>query len=178
MRAGRRSAFAFALLGLCAGLLFITWRRSPPSPTSHPRPPARTATTARPIARLTARELRIVRPDSSAAMVWSASGETGPGMRLTGAANGGSVQMGIHGDGGPFVLVADGAARSFALGRADGPAASPILVYRSDDVVRLVFGLGLVEEGQPPFLAHYSADGTKHEYIGRYCDAPSRECTP
>ena len=97
-------------------------------------------------------------------------------MWLTGAANGGSVQMGVHANGFPFVLVTDAAVRSFGLGRVDGRNAAPILVYRSDDAVRLVFGLSMTEEGQPPFLAHYTADGTKHEYIGRYCDAPSRAC--
>jgi hypothetical protein len=126
---------------------------------------------------LTARELRIVRADASTAVVWGKSGEGTPGVWMTGAEKGGAVQLGLHANGFPFVLVTDAAVRSFGLGRVDGRNASPILVYRSDDVVRLVFGLGMTEEGQPPFLAHYTSDGTKHEYIGRYCDAPSRVCT-
>jgi hypothetical protein len=88
----------------------------------------------------------------------------------------GSLQGGVHGNGYPFVLVSDAAVRSFGLGRVDGTNASPILVFRSDDVVRLVFGLSMTEAGQPAFLVHYSGDGIKHDFLGRYCDDPGRAC--
>lgn len=179
MRAGLRSAIGLVLLGLCAGVALVQWPRfrAADEPDFVPRPPATRMVAARTHSQLVARELRIVRPDSSTAIRWGSSSEGGPGMWMTGPPTGGSVQIGVHANGFPFVLVSDGAVRNFGLGRVDGRNASPILVYRSNDVVRMVFGLGMTEAGQPPFLAHYTADGRQHEYIGGYCDAPSRVCT-
>jgi hypothetical protein len=179
MRSGFRSALPFLLVGLAAGILLVKWqeRGARPEPrVASPPPVTRTAGGGQP-ARLTVRGLRIVRPDSSTAILWAPSAEGSPAMWMTGPPGGAALQMGVHGNGFPFVLVSDGAIRSFGLGRVDGRNASPILVYRSDDVVRMVFGLGMTEAGQPPFLVHYTADGRKHDYLGRYCDAPSRVCT-
>jgi hypothetical protein len=78
------------------------------------------------------------------------------------------VQAGVHANGYPFLLVSDGDVRDFGLGRVDGPNASPILVFRKDDIVKMVFGLHLSDAGQPPFLVTYSAAGKKTDVIGRY----------
>jgi hypothetical protein len=125
---------------------------------------------------LTVRELDVT---SSAfpAIRWGSSAEGGPLLRLAYSNSGAAIQAGVHPNGFPFLLVSDGATRSFGLGRVDGPMASPILVFRHDDIVRMVFGLSMTENEQPAFLVHYSADGTKTDFVGHYCDDPNRVCT-
>jgi len=162
--AGLRSALVFLAAGLLVGLL-LTLKEGPRAP-SGPAP-----------ARRVARELTISRPGSPARILFGASAEGTPAMWMSNGPGRGTLQAGVHGNGFPFVLVSDAAVRSFGLGRVDGINASPILVYRSDDVVRLVFGLSMTEAGQPAFLVHYTGDGTRHEFLGRYCDDPGRVCT-
>jgi hypothetical protein len=58
----------------------------------------------------------------------------------------------------------------------DGVQASPSVVFRTDDTVRLVLGLDMLERAQSPFLVRYTSDGRKHDVIGRYCDRPDRVC--
>ena len=88
-----------------------------------------------------------------------------------------SVNFGLHSNGFPLVLVSDASVRNFGLGRVDGKNASPILVMRSNDIVRLVLGLSMTESGKNPFLVQYPVDGSKHLLLGSYCDNPSRVCT-
>jgi hypothetical protein len=102
--------------------------------------------------------------------------ENSPGIWI-GAPPKPGVNLGVHGNGLPMVIVTDGPIRNFGLGRVDGKNATPILVFRSDDIVKMVFGLDMVNPGKEPFLVHWSADGKKNLLIGNYCDAPSRACT-
>ena len=87
------------------------------------------------------------------------------------------IQAGVHENGYPLILVSDLAVRNFGLGRVDGKQASPILVFRENDVVRMVFGLSMTEPEKNPFLVHYSRAGKQTNQIGKYCEAPSRVCT-
>ena len=100
----------------------------------------------------------------------------GPGIWMTNARKTATIEAGVHENGFPYMLVADGAIRTFGLGRVDGVQASPILVFRSADIVRMVFGLDMTEKRQSPFLVAYTADGAKHDVIGQYCDRPDRVC--
>ena len=122
------------------------------------------------------RELRILGRDESLALSLRESAEGSPSLRMTNARKTAVIEAGVHGNGYPFLLVSDGAVRNFGLGRVDGVQASPILVFRTDDVVRMVFGLSMTEAEQPPFLVQYTGDGQKHDVIGRYCDRPDRVC--
>lgn len=164
MRTDLKSGLLFLALGLVVGLV-VTRREDRP-------PPDRVKRSGR-----VARELRVTRPGSPASILFGSSTEGGPAMWMSKGPIGGSLQLGVHGNGFPFVLVSDATIRNFGLGRVDGKNASPILVFRSDDVVRLVFGLSMTEPGQPVFLVHYTGDGKKHDFLGRYCDHPSRACT-
>lgn len=157
-----RAALLFSALGLLVGL-FVA-RRENPLPSGHIVPPAQRA-----------RELRLA-PGSQASILLALSTEGSPALWMSNGSRGGSLKLGVHENGFPFALVSDAAVRNFALGRVDGEKASPILVFRSDDVVRMVFGLSMTEAGQPAFLVHYTDDGRKHEVLGRYCDDSSRVC--
>lgn len=126
---------------------------------------------------LSARSLKILRPDGTTAILADTADEGGPGLWLLDSNKRSTVNLGVHGNGFPFVLVSDGSIRNFGLGRVDGRNASPILVFRSNDIVKMVFGLSMTERGQPPFLVHYSDEGKKNVLMGDYCDAPSRACT-
>ncbi len=164
MRTTLESGLPFLVLGLLVGLVATREEYRPPSAQVRRSGPV-------------ARELKVTRPGSPASILFDSSTEGAPAMWMSKGPDGGSLQLGVHGNGFPFVLVSDAAIRSFGLGRVDGKNASPILVFRSDDVVRLVFGLSMTEAGRPVFLVHYSGDGTKHDFLGRYCDDPSRACT-
>jgi hypothetical protein len=125
---------------------------------------------------LRVRQLRILNPDDSVGLYVGESGEGSPGIRITNPRQTAIVEAGVRGNGYPFVLVSDGAIRNFGLGRVDGALASPILVFRSDDIVRMVFGLSMTDKGQPPFLVQYTTDGRKHDVVGHYCGRPDRVC--
>jgi hypothetical protein len=125
---------------------------------------------------LRARELKILGPDESVRLWIRESAEGSPGIWMTNARKTAVIEAGVHGNGFPFLLVSDGAVRNFGLGRVDGVQASPILVFRTDDAVRMVFGLSMTETQQPAFLVQYTADGQKHDVIGHYCDRPDRVC--
>ena len=103
------------------------------------------------------------------------SGEGAPGIWMQKEGRG-AIQMGVHANGFPFLLVSDNAIRNFGLGRVDGALASPIWVLRSDDIVKLVFGLDMAEPGREPFLVYWNADGRKRLLMGNYCDNASRVC--
>jgi hypothetical protein len=123
-----------------------------------------------------ARELRILGVDESVGVWLRAASEGSPEIWMANVRKTAIIEAGVHGNGFPFLLVSDGAVRNFGLGRVDGLQASPILVFRADDVVRMVFGLGMTEPSTPPFLVHYTADGRKHDVVGRYCDRSDRVC--
>jgi hypothetical protein len=123
-----------------------------------------------------ARELRILGPEKRVSVWLRESAEGSPGIWMTNTRKTAVIEAGVHGNGFPFLLVSDGAVRNFGLGRVDGVQASPILVFRADDVVRMVFGLSMTEPQRPPFLVQYTADGQKHDVIGHYCDRPDRVC--
>jgi hypothetical protein len=160
--AGLRGALVFGVLGLLAGLL-VARRETPP--------PRRAVAAARRV-----REMRLQATGGPGRIVLALSDEAAPALWLSKGSRGGSLQLGLHGDDFPFALVSDAAVRSFGLGRVDGRQASPILVFRNDDEVRMALGLSMTEAGRPAFLVHYTADGRKHEVLGRYCDAPGRVC--
>jgi hypothetical protein len=164
MRASSRTALVFLAIGLLVGLLVARMKG--------PAPPKRAIRSS-----LVARELRLAEPGSPASILFASSMEDGPAMWMSRGPKGGSLQLGVHGNGFPFALVSDSAIRNFGLARVDGKNASPILVFRSDDVVRMVFGLSMTEVGQPAFLVHYDGAGRKHDFLGRYCDDPGRACT-
>ena len=123
-----------------------------------------------------ARELRVLGTDESVGVWLRAASDGSPEIWMANVRKTAIIEAGVHGNGFPFLLVSDGAVRNFGLGRVDGLQASPILVFRTDDVVRMVFGLGMTEPSTLPFLVHYTADGQKHEVVGRYCDRPDRVC--
>jgi hypothetical protein len=101
---------------------------------------------------LRVRELRILTRDSTVGMRLGVSRDDTPDIWLTNASQTAVVETGVHGNGFPFLLISDGAPRNLGLGRVDGPNASPIVVFRSDNLVRMVLGLSMTEKGQPPFL--------------------------
>ena len=125
---------------------------------------------------LRARELRILGPDESVSLWIRESAEGSPGVWMTNVHKTAVIEAGVHDNGFPLLLISDGPVRNFGLGRVDGVQASPILVFRTDDVVRMVFGLDMTEPRQSPFLVQYTADGRKHDVIGHYCDRPDRVC--
>src|SRR5215470_12161381 len=177
MRVGGKTAAVILLAGLGLGLLLANRHELfPPSRPPGPSPAAPAAAKHAVAPWLKVRGLRIAGTDGGAGL-WigeSASGE--PGLWMTNAKKTSTIEAGVHGNGFPYLLVSDGAVRNFGLGRVDGVMASPILVFRADDVVRMVFGLGMTEPSTPPFLVHYTADGRKHEVVGRYCDRTDRVC--
>ena len=127
-------------------------------------------------AHLRVRQLKILNSDASVGLYVGETGEGSWGIRITNPRETAVIGAGVHGNGYPFVLVSDGAVRNFGLGRVDGSLASPILVFRSDDIVRMVFGLSMTDKGQPPFLVQYTTDGRKHDVVGHYCGRPDRVC--
>ena len=131
---------------------------------------------AAPTASLRTREVRIVGADGAARLAIGLSREASAAIRMTNARSTAAIEAGVHANGFPFLLVSDGAVRNVALGRVDGVQASPIVVFRTDDTVRLVLGLDMLERAQSPFLVRYTSDGRKHDVIGRYCDRPDRVC--
>lgn len=180
MRISGKVAAAVVLVALVVGFLVAKRHELLPGDTSrgpavHPTAPALTSG-GQVRSSVRVRELRILGPDESVGVRLGESSEAGPGIWMTNARKSAVVEMGVHGNGFPFLLVSDGAVRNFGLGRVDGPEASPILVFRTDDVVRMVFGLSMTEPPQPPFLVQYTADGQKHDVVGHYCDRPDRVC--
>ncbi len=180
MGIGGKVAAAVVLVALVVGFLVAKRHELFPGDTSR-RPAVRATAPAapsggevRPSVRV--RELRILGPDESVGVRLGESSEASPGILMTNARKSAVVEMGVHGNGFPFLLVSDGAVRNFGLGRVDGLQASPILVFRTDDIVRMVFGLSMTEAPQPPFLVQYTADGRKHDVVGHYCDRPDRVC--
>ena len=180
MPVGGKTAAAVVLVALTTGFvvakgpgLFSARRIDGPAVFAD-APALPSSRTVLPILR--ARELRILGPDESIGLWIRESGEGSPGIWLTNPRKTAVIEAGVHGNGFPFLLVSDGVIRNFGLGRVDGVQASPVLVFRTDDVVRMVFGLGMTEPQQSPFLVQYTADGQKHDVIGHYCDRPDRVC--
>lgn len=180
MAVGGKAAAAIVLVALVTGFVVAKaphpfFARRSDGPAAFAAAPAPAASrTVHPILR--ARELRILGPDESVGLWIRESAEGSPGIWMTNPRKSAVIEAGVHGNGFPFLLVSDGAIRNFGLGRVDGVQASPILVFRTDDVVRMVFGLGMTEPQRSPFLVQYTADGQKHDVIGRYCDRPDRVC--
>jgi len=189
-RSKAAAALLFALLlSVLAGVLVARrseiaklFSSSDGSSSSRPAPLAGRAAAAR-VPRetvstvLTAREVQILGTDSTRIIELGTSREGGPGIWIGNSRQPGLVAFGVHGNGFPAVIVSDGAVRNFGLGRVDGKNASPILVFRRDDIVRAVFGLSMTQAGRPAFLVHYTSDGAKHDAIGSYCGRPDRVCT-
>ena len=178
MPIGGKTAATVVVAGLVLGVLLA--RRHEIVPPA--RTPATSAAAPAALQRhtvsswLKVRQLRILGADGSPRVWLGESGEGSPGIWMTNAQKTAAMELGVHGNGFPYLLVSDGAIRNFGLGRVDGVQASPILVFRSDDVVRMVFGLDMTEPQQSPFLVQYTADGRKHDVIGHYCDRPDRVC--
>lgn len=178
MPIGGKTAATLVVAGLVLGVL-LTKRheivapvRTPATSAAAPAVPPRHGVSSW----LKVRQLRILDADGSTRAWIGESGEGSPGIWMTNARKTATVELGVHGNGFPYVLVSDGAIRNFGLGRVDGVQASPILVFRSDDVVRMVFGLDMTEPHRSPFLVWYAADGAKHDVFGHYCDRPDRVC--
>jgi len=153
------------------------------SSSSRPAPPAAGRAAAARVPRdtvsavVTAREVQILGTDSTRIIELGTSREGGAGIWIGNSRKRGLVALGVHSNGFPAVIVSDRAVRNFGLGRVDGKNASPILVFRRDDIVRSVFGLSMTEPGRPAFRVHYSSDGAKHDAFGSYCGRPDRVCT-
>jgi hypothetical protein len=177
MKASGKGAAVVVVVAIAVG--FLVAKRHEIFPRDGIRGPAVAPAAAprgavRPSVRV--RELRILGPDESVSLSLRESAEGSPSLRMTNTRKTAVIEAGVHGNGFPFLLVSDGAVRNFGLGRVDGIQASPILVFRTDNVVRMVFGLSMTEAQQPPFLVQYTGDGQKHDVIGRYCDRPDRAC--
>ncbi len=142
-----------------------------------PAPDRKNFTQRQKVAALKGRELKILGPTGHPAIQLAVGPNDFTGLFLTRQEKSATVQIGVHENGYPFLLVSDGSVRNFGLGRMEGKNASPILVFRSNDDVKTVFGLSMTAVGKPPFLVYYSADGAKHEVLGSYCDNPNRVCT-
>jgi len=178
MPLGGKTATTLLLTGLVLGMLLahrhVTFStvRKPAAFSAEPAAPARRVVSSW----LKVRQLTIENADGSARLWIGESSEGSPSIWMTNARRTTTIEAGVHGDGFPYVLVSDRAIRNFGLGRIDGAQASPILVFRSDDVVRMVFGLDMVDKQQSPFLVRYTVDGEKQNVIGHYCDRPDRIC--
>jgi len=180
MAIGLKAAAAVVAVAIVVGFL-IAKRHEIFPPGKDRSPAAFAAAPEEPSSRhvrpwLRARELRILGADERAGVWLREASEGSPEIWMANARKTAVVEAGVHGNGFPFLLVSDGAIRNFGLGRVDGLQASPILVFRTDDVVRMVFGLSMTEPSTPPFLVHYTADGQKRELIGHYCDRQDRVC--
>jgi hypothetical protein len=170
-----KSAVLITVASFIAGL-FLGRADGASSVLMQANPPDSQRETGRAIRRsLTVHQLDVT-SNGFPAIRWGVSAEGGPGLWMAHPNSTAAIQAGVHANGFPFLLVSDAAIRSFGLGRVDGPTASPILVFRHDNIVRMVFGLSMTENGQSPFLVHYSAGGTKTDFLGRYCDDPNRVC--
>ena len=185
MRAKVGSSVLIALVSVSVGLVLarrteiLSTRRHVVQRTSAPAalPGASATPSGGPVhSWLRVRELRILTRDSTVGVRLGASPDDTPDIRLTNANQTAVIETGVHGNGFPFLLISDGAQRNLGLGRVDGPNGSPIVVFRSDNLVRMVWGLSMTETGQPPFLVRYTADGGRHDVVGRYCDRPDRDC--
>lgn len=131
----------------------------------------------RPSPALRTYKLEVRNRETRGGILLAPSAEGSPGLWLKSPQGKGLVSGGIHPTGLPFLLVSDAAIKNFGLGRQDGKNATPLLVFRSADLVKMVFGLSMTDGGTPPFLAHWNGYGKKTDVIGRYCDTPSRMCT-
>jgi hypothetical protein len=180
MAAAGKAAAVIVLVAIVTGFVLakgpgLFFARRSDGPVAFAAAPALSSSrTVQPVLR--ARELRILGPDESVGLWIRESAEGSPGIWMTNPRKTAVIETGVHGNGFPFLLVSDGAIRNFGLGRVDGLQASPILVFRTDDVVRMVFGLGMTEPQRSPFLVQYTADGQEHDVIGHYCDRPDRVC--
>lgn len=123
-----------------------------------------------------ARSLEI-RGTGSGNVLFDMASNEGPAFWITDTRTGNNFSGGLHANGFPFILASDGAIRNFGLARVDGKQASPIFVLRSDDIVRLVFGLDMTRGTRDPFLVYYTGSGEKRLLFGNYCNAASRACT-
>ncbi|MEY4631025.1 MAG: hypothetical protein RIQ81_1145 [Pseudomonadota bacterium] len=126
-----------------------------------------------------ATELRIVDSSGRLRIQAALNRDGAPGIWIhpsTEDGRGGTVQLGLHEDGLPFILVAGAGIRDFALGRVDGKNQTPIMVFRQDDEVRMLLGLDMTDPGRNPFFVHYG-EGHKQEIFGSYCNDPGRVCT-
>jgi hypothetical protein len=187
---GRREILLVFLLAVIAGIYFdwhghlnqahhFSFQKSagPGTPNLAHKSliPPNSAVSSQIIPVLRTKNLQIVNSSGTRSILLDQSDEGGPGLWIVGPTA--MVNLGVHANGFPFFLVSDEKIRNFGLGRVDGKNASPIFVFRSDDLVKMVFGLSMTEDGQPPFLVHYSADGKMNVPLGKYCDNPSRVCT-
>ncbi|MGZ3650824.1 MAG: hypothetical protein ACXVB9_06175 [Bdellovibrionota bacterium] len=116
----------------------------------------------------------LVLGDDSLVLGLSDAGE--PGLWMKGN-HGGVMQMGVRGDGFPFLRVSDELVRNSGSAQVEGAAASPILAFRHEGEVKLIFGLDMTHPEHEPFLAYWGGDGKKRMLIGDYCNDASRICS-
>lgn len=114
-----------------------------------------------------AREFQVV-DGNGRELVRLTNGPEGPGLWMNDSGKRGGIQAGIHANGFPAVLVTDAAIHNFGLGRVDGKNASPLLIFRANDEVRLLMGLSMTEPGSPAFLAHWPTLDKKVLSFGQY----------
>ena len=164
MRDTTKIQIMIAGIAIAMGFFLTQARKSTPSPSRIP-------TSLRTL------KLEVAHRDEKGGILFSPSEEGTPGFWIKSRRGKGLVNGGIHPNGFPFLLVSDAEIKNFALGRQEGRNRSPILVFRSADIVKMVLGLHMTESGSPPFLAHWSAAGKRSEFIGKYCDHPGRICS-
>jgi hypothetical protein len=127
--------------------------------------------------RIRARQVEVYRPGKAERILLAMSKEGSPAIFVTGGTASGTIQAGLHDTGLPFVLAADGGIQNFGLGRADGYAESPILVFRTKDLVRTVIGLDMTNVAREPFAVYWTGANAKKLLFGTYCDADNRVCS-
>lgn len=77
------------------------------------------------------------------------------------------LQMGLYGDGLPFIGLFDKDFHPKALLRLFGNNEAPVLVMKNNNQDRLIMGLDLANS-VAPFLVYFDRDGRKHLQFGSY----------
>ena len=112
-------AAAVVLVALVVGFLVAKRHELFPGDTSRGAAVRATAPAASSAGRVRSsvrvRELRILGPDESVGVRLGESSEASPGIWMTNARKSAVVEMGVHGNGFPFLLVSDGAVRNFGV---------------------------------------------------------------
>lgn len=126
---------------------------------------------------LRARDLIVLAPNSEVAVQMAAGAGGGPGLWLNPYRATPWAQFGLHAPGDPFVGVMDRSTQNMGLARVDGKYPSPILVFKTGNIVKMVLGLSMIEPGQNPFLVYWGSDDKMKVPFGSYCEVPDRHCT-
>jgi hypothetical protein len=137
----RKSAIVFAA-SFCAGLALAK-----PAPSARHR----------------ARKFRVVGAGGRVRVFAGTTDDGGCVIRVSGRPGAG-LETGLDANGLPFLRLS-GSGSGMALGRVEGPKASPSLLFQHHGPAKIVLGLRAPKSGTPPFLERVGPDGTKSEFL-------------